>query len=154
MNLENAFSNVGLRLEQTSTPDAEAQEHIRSEIRAYNDIHSPAHASRRKTGRQTLDLYVKDEHAVIVAGLLGTTYWDWLSIDELWVHEAYRKHGYGRTLMEHAEQVAITRGCKQACVKTWSFQARGFYETLGYCVIGKLEDYPENETLYWLRKTF
>jgi len=41
--------------------------------------------------------------------------------------------------MEHA---AKERGCTAAYLTTFSFQARPFYESLGYEVFGILDDYP------------
>jgi len=152
MQHQDVFDKEGLRLEITSTAEPNAQALIKSKIKAYNDIHSPAHATLRKKGRHTLDFLVKDENDEILAGLLGTTYWRWLSIDELWVHESFRGMGYGRHLVERAEQESKIRDCTHSVVKTWSFQASGFYQKLGYQVVGQLEDYPPNETLYWLRK--
>ena len=35
----------------------------------------------------------------------------------------------------------------------FSFQARGFYEKLGYAVFGALEDYPIGHSRMFLRKT-
>jgi hypothetical protein len=35
---------------------------------------------------------------------------------------------------------------------TFSFQARGFYEKLGYCVFGTLDDYPPGHSRFYLTK--
>jgi hypothetical protein len=37
---------------------------------------------------------------------------------------------------------------------TFSFQARPFYEKLGYEVFGQLEDYPRGHSRYFLQKRF
>jgi hypothetical protein len=44
------------------------------------------------------------------------------------------------------------RGCIGARLDTWGFQAKPFYEALGYTVFGVLEDYPPGETEYLLAK--
>lgn len=51
-----------------------------------------------------------------------------------------------------AEAEALQRGCSRAKLRTFSFQARGFYEKEGYRVVGELEDYPPGETFYWMQK--
>jgi hypothetical protein len=41
--------------------------------------------------------------------------------------------------MKRAELYAVERGCTDALLDTFSFQARPFYEKLGYRVFGMLE---------------
>ncbi len=80
------------------------------------------------------------------------TYWDWLDIAVLWLDERLRGEGHGTRLMRVAEDEAMRRGCVHSYLSTLSFQARGFYEGLGYRVIGRLDDYPPGHVKYWLRK--
>jgi ribosomal protein S18 acetylase RimI-like enzyme len=95
---------------------------------------------------------MRDAAGQLIGGLVASVYWGWLDIDELWIAEAWRGQGHGRTLMALVEEAALLRGCRSAQVKTWDFQARGFYEGFGYQVTGRLADYPPGGTLYWLRK--
>ena len=44
--------------------------------------------------------------------------------------------------MQAMEAEAIRRGCRGAYLDTFSYQARPFYERLGYEVFGTLDDYP------------
>ncbi len=37
-------------------------------------------------------------------------------------------------------------------LSTFSFQARPFYERLGYALIGMLENYPEGHSLFFMTK--
>lgn len=76
----------------------------------------------------------------------------WLDIDILWVAEPLRGRGYGTALMTAAEDAARSRRCLYARVATHGFQAKGFYEKLGYRVVGQLEDWPPGHTAYMLRK--
>jgi hypothetical protein len=54
--------------------------------------------------------------------------------------------------MTEAERYAIEKGAEAAFLDTFSFQARPFYEKLGYKVFGTLEDQPPGHTHYWLAK--
>jgi ribosomal protein S18 acetylase RimI-like enzyme len=77
-----------------------------------------------------------------------------LHVDLLFLPESLRRIGIGRQLMSDAEGEAIRRGCRGAWLDTYSFQARGFYERLGYTVFGTIEDYPPGYSRFFLKKTF
>jgi hypothetical protein len=51
-----------------------------------------------------------------------------------------------------AEGEARARGCSRAKLRTFSFQARGFYEKEGYRIVGELRDDPPGKIFYWMRK--
>lgn len=55
--------------------------------------------------------------------------------------------------MRLAEEEAVRRGCLGAWLDTFSFQARGFYERLGYSVFGVIEGYPPGHSRFFLKKT-
>lgn len=78
----------------------------------------------------------------IIAGLTAFTWGGTLRILVLWVHESWRRHGYGTQLLAAAEQEALARGCEHAVVDTHSFQAPQFYPKRGYTVCGLIDDYP------------
>ena len=126
---------------------------IKSGVKRFNDENAPALRALRQSGKQVLDIFIRDPNSKIVGGLVGNTYWQWLYIDELWLAGQYRKQGYGRKLVALAEAEAKNRGCTAVHVKTWSFQAKGFYERLGFKVVGELQDYPPGENLYWMHKS-
>ena len=72
-------------------------------------------------------------------------------IDFLFVPENLRGAGHGRTLMQKAEEIARLRGCTGIWLDTFTFQARGFYEKLGYAVFGQLDNYPRGEVRFFLQ---
>jgi len=63
-----------------------------------------------------------------------------------------RRAGVGRELMRRAESEAVARGCRGSYVDTFHFQARGFYEKLGYAIFGRLDDMPSGGARYYLSK--
>lgn len=101
---------------------------------------------------QLLHLLVRDNSGLVLGGLLGGTYWNWLHISILWLADDLRGQRIGSDLMGMAEAEAVKRGCHSALVDTMSFQALPFYEKLGYTVWGQLEDFPPGHTRYFLRK--
>lgn len=79
---------------------------------------------------EKLAVLLKDSAARLVGGVLGETSLGWLEVYQLWVRQDLRGKGYGRTLMSMLEQAAISRGCRQAMLDTFSFQAPEFYQKL------------------------
>ena len=104
-----------------------------------------------KIDYRPLTLTVNDKRA-IVGGLVGETYFGWMFASLFWVSEKYRGKGWGKSLMESAEKEARKRGVRQVYLDTFSFQARGFYERLGYRAFGQIDDYPPGETRFFLSK--
>jgi GNAT superfamily N-acetyltransferase len=94
----------------------------------------------------------RDSAGVVVGGILGHTRWRWLYIAKLWVDEHARGHGLGTRLIAAAEDLARSRGCTDVNLDTFDYQARPFYEKLGYELFGTLEGYPPGSRQYYLRK--
>jgi GNAT superfamily N-acetyltransferase len=89
-----------------------------------------------------------------VGGLWGNTGWQWLGIELLFVPPALRRAGIGTALVPWAEAEAMERGCRGAWLDTFSFEAYGFYERLGYVRFGTLAEYPRSHQRLFLRKHF
>ena len=88
----------------------------------------------------------------IVGGVIGSTYWEWLHPDLLWVKEELRGQGYGHRLLMVAEDEARRRGAKNAYLDTFSFQAPDFYKRRGYQLFGELLDFPPGYQRLFLTK--
>lgn len=94
----------------------------------------------------------KDSDGKLVGGIRAKAFWGYLCIDLLWLSEAARGSGTGTRLVHSAEDFALQRGFSRSRVETTSFQAKPFYEKLGYEVYGVLEDCPEGHTSYYMKK--
>ena len=103
-------------------------------------------------GYMPLVVTLRDDDSQLRGAVLASTIWNWLSTDALWVDPALRGLGHGRRLMVEAERIAGGRGCTQARLDTFDFQARGFYERLGYAVYAELEDFPPGHAQFHMRK--
>lgn len=99
-------------------------------------------------------LLSRPESDEILGGLYGSTLFSYLRVDLLFVPESMRGLGIGSRLMAQAEAEAeaMRRGCRAASLDTYSFQARGFYERLGYSVFGTLDDCPPGHSRFYLTK--
>lgn len=96
---------------------------------------------------------LEDAKGEVLGGLVGETVYGWLSIQMLFVPKALRGRGMGSALIRHAEEEARVRGCLGMVVNTFSFQARPFYERLGFVHFGTLDDCPPGHRCYYLRKS-
>jgi GNAT superfamily N-acetyltransferase len=102
----------------------------------------------------SLAVLLKDAEGATVGGLWGATLFRWLTIELVFVPEAMRGASLGTALMAAAESLALQRGCIGAALDTYSFQARGFYEKLGYNLVGTIEDCPPGGARHFLKKRF
>ena len=103
-------------------------------------------------GHTPLNIVEYDESGNMIAGILGGTYWGWMYVDILWVHETHRRKGIGSKLLCEAEKEALCRGCHHVHLDTMSWQAPEFYRKHGYEVIGVLPDIPSGNQKYLLMK--
>lgn len=97
-------------------------------------------------------LFARDETGKVQAGLRGSTYWSWCTIDVFAVVEHYRRQGIGSRLLAKAEEIARARGCIGVRLDTMSFQAPSFYIRNGYTEFGRIEGYPPGYTRHWFMK--
>jgi GNAT superfamily N-acetyltransferase len=127
-------------------PDLADRAAILAPLAAFNAQNAAPVAS------QFLAVLIQDADGATVGGLWGRTAYRWLFIELLVVPEAMRGQSRGASIMAAAEQIARDRGCIGAWVDTFSFQALGFYQKLGYEIFGEIEDYPPGEARYFLKK--
>jgi GNAT superfamily N-acetyltransferase len=133
-------------LRLTDTPDDAARKGIIEPLIAYNV------AKTGRTDHRPLVLTITDTSGQVVGGLWGRTGFDWLFVELLVVPESLRGRGVGTDLMQRAEAEAAARGCRGVWLDTFEFQARGFYERLGYTCFGELNDYPPGSSRYFMKK--
>ena len=100
-----------------------------------------------------LGIYLQDEAGQKIAGLIGNTHGNWLSIKFLWVSEELRGQNIGSSILSQAEKTAKERGCEYSFLDTFSFQAPEFYRKHGYKEVFVLENYPVTGKRYYFTKT-
>jgi GNAT superfamily N-acetyltransferase len=97
-------------------------------------------------------LRIQDTDGKAVGGLWGRAAYDWLFVEYLAIPTDLRRTGLGRTLMQKAEEIALEHGCIGVWLDTFAFQARPFYEKLGYKCFGQIDDHPRGSARYFLQK--
>ena len=100
-----------------------------------------------------LGIFMQDDKGNKIAGLIGNTHVNWLSIKYLWVSKELRSQSIGSRLLKQAEETAKERGCKYSFLDTFSFQAPEFYKKYGYKEVFALENYPVTGKRYYYTKT-
>jgi len=101
----------------------------------------------------SLATVLRDADGTLRGGLLGSTLWDWLQVDVLWVDDSLQRRGHGSQLLLLAESHARSIGCHSARLDTFDFEARAFYEHHGYRVYAELDNFPAGHTQFHLRKS-
>lgn len=129
-------------------PDEADIEAVRKGLIAFNR----AQRNDAPSGYQPFALHLKTDGGAIVGGLTGMALLDWLVIDLFFVDAAYRGQDHGTRLMQRAEEFARERGLVGIWLDTFAFQARPFYEKLGFSVFGELVDHPRGSRRYFMQK--
>jgi len=126
-------------------PNPEHVQQLIAGLVAFNDRRA------ERENRIPLGVFVRrgDE---ILGGVDGYTHWQWLYVSHLWVRDDVRGVGVGSHLMSTIEAQARDRECSRAWLDTFSFQAPGFYESIGYQRFGELPDFPPGSLRHFLWK--
>jgi GNAT superfamily N-acetyltransferase len=118
---------------------------IRAPLHAFND-------SKVDSPDGHFGVLIKDDDGRTIGGLAARWYYNWMFIELLFVPEQLRGQDVGTQLMAAAESYAREQGMVGIWLDTFGFQARGFYEKLGYRLFGELPDYPGAHSRYFLNK--
>jgi GNAT superfamily N-acetyltransferase len=132
----------------TDTPPEGARDAVLAPLAAFNTAQTGDTAPWRPFAILISDA----ETTTIAGGLWGGSIYAQFFVELLVVPEALRRHGLGRELMQRAEAEAIARGCAGIWLDTFSFQAPGFYQKLGYEIFGEIPDYPPGHSRFFLKK--
>ena len=128
------------------TPTENEIKYIREELNQFNNERVG------EDGHTPLNIVEYDTNGNIIGGILGGTYWGWMYVDILWVHENHRYKGIGSKLLREAEKEAVRRDYHHVHLDTMSWQAPEFYQKHGYELIGILPDIPNGNQKYLLMK--
>ena len=124
------------RISIEANPSAEDLEFLQDQIDRYNI---------RVTGFddfQRLAVFVRDEQGQITAGISGYSWGGMCEIEYVWIQESQRRQGIGTQLLQAAEEEAARRGCHVIILDSYTFQAPGFYQKMGYTTVGIYDGCP------------
>ena len=133
-------------IEVHDAPPADATQVVDQGIGDHNDSAAPLHQV------QPLASLARDVQGRVIGGAVGRTWGQCCELMQLWVTPEQRLQGLGTRLMRAFEARAIERGCRVFYLETWSFQALGFYQGLGYEVRMAIEGFGPGLVKYSLVK--
>lgn len=119
----------------------------------WDAFHKDAQEKKGLTGDlKSFSFSCIDQNKNFIAGMQGISLWGGLYITSLFVDENHRNKKYGSLLMEKAEELARERDCNFIVLSTMDFQAKPFYEKLGYKLEFIRHGYEKDSASYHLRK--
>jgi len=101
---------------------------------------------------KAFSIFLKNDLGKVFGGIQAFMGTESIYIDVLWVEENLQKQGYGKKLLDAAEQEAIKNGCVFSAVDTFDFQAEEFYLKNEYKRIGELHNCWFGHSKFFLRK--
>lgn len=91
--------------------------------------------------------------SIVIAGLCGDILGNMCRVHAVWVEENQRYQGLGKKLFFKLEEFAINKKCRAIELDTAEFQAKTFYEKMGFSVIATLANgFTGYHTHYIMRK--
>jgi len=137
------------RLAFSDHPTREEVGLIRKGLEDYNQVQTNGEIDNPGI---EINLVLKDVEGNVAGGIIASTMIRVMHLDIPWIAEEFRNSGYGRELVLAAESIGNEKGCLASQTWSFSFQAPGFYQKLGYEVLGIYDGYPNGITEYVLKK--
>lgn len=139
-----------MKIVVTTSPNKEDLKTLSKGIGSFNQGYLPDDVGFEKDTK--FAVFAKDEQGKILGGIRANAFWNYCIIELLWLSKDSRGLGVGTKLMNANEKFAKEHGFNYVRTETLSFQAKPFYEKLGFKVFGELPDYPKGHTTYCLIK--
>jgi N-acetylglutamate synthase-like GNAT family acetyltransferase len=140
-------SEIGPNLILNEPAKPEINKIISAGLKKYNES---------KIGKYACDpftIHLKSDDDEIIAGIKGDVFGALIKVHIFWVEEKHRRKGLGTKLMQALEKYALIKSCEIIELNTAEFQAKGFYEKLGFITIATLDNGLLGHTQYIMRKT-
>jgi GNAT superfamily N-acetyltransferase len=104
-----------------------------------------------ETTQTELGIFIRED-GNLFGGIHGVISGGWLFIGAFWLDERLRGQDYGTHMLAMMEQAALERGITRVYLDTATFQARPFYEKLGYTVYGTIDNIVGGYQMFLMEK--
>src|SRR5262245_25913110 len=101
--------------------------------------------------KEVFTVLLKDDSGKLRGGARGVVRMGAIDLQTLWLDEDLRHGGSGAKIVRAVEDEGKQRGARAVLLYTYDFQARGFYERLGYSCIGSFE-FPDGVTRFYMSR--
>ncbi len=101
----------------------------------------------------SLGVILRDAEGRAEGGMFGHLWADWFKVDFAFLPSHRRGNRLGARILSTLEAAAVARGAHGVWMQSFSFQAPGFYQKLGYREIAQLQDRPPGFSDSFLIKT-
>ena len=115
-------------------------------IRAFNVAAVPGLKSHKIVAA------IRDEHGALHCGVIGRMAGDAIYMEIVYNDDSVRGTGLGRETMRLVEDRARELGAREAWLYTMSFQAKPFYEKLGYSQFAEIPWMDGKYQRHFMRK--
>jgi GNAT superfamily N-acetyltransferase len=115
-------------------------------LRAFNLAAVPDLKSHKITAA------IRDEAGALHGGVVGRLAGDSVYMEVVWTDDEARGRTFGSEAMRLVEEEAKRLGAREAWLYTMSFQAKPFYEKLGYTQFAELPWLDARHARHFMRK--
>jgi GNAT superfamily N-acetyltransferase len=130
---------------EIETPGQETYEALNGRLVDFNRMHT-------NWGTTAFTVVLRDSAGGVRGGAHGVVRMQAVEIRSVWLDGDQRGQGFGRKIVRAAEEEGRRLGARAALLDSYDFQARGFYERLGYSLFGTFT-YPEGVSRYYLSRS-
>jgi GNAT superfamily N-acetyltransferase len=133
-------------MEAAPNPTLEEEDGLKERLGAWN---------MENTGHRDyapVNFFLRDESGAIRGGVMAYVWARWLHVDTVWIEEEFRGQDWGTRMLEAAHELGREKGAQAAFLDTFSWQARPFYERLGYEVVATV-GMPEGHERHYMVKS-
>jgi GNAT superfamily N-acetyltransferase len=133
---------------EIESPGDEARAALDERLMAFNIKHRPRVGWRK----EEFTVLLKDDAGKLRGGARGVVRMGAIDLQTMWLDEDLRGVGSGAQIVRAVEAEGERRGARAVLLYTYDFQARGFYERLGYSCFGTFE-FPDGVTRFYMSRT-
>jgi GNAT superfamily N-acetyltransferase len=95
---------------------------------------------------------VRGDDGTVIGGITARVFLDTLYISTVWIDDSLRGQGHGRAMLDVVETEGRRLGATHSWLYTASWQARPFYEAMGYSCFGEMAFGAGKHWRYFMRK--